>query len=151
MSRENNLPVNLERSRALGGGLGAEPKQCYLNSFNAANFLGAGAVYVEGWVIKENNPIVIEHGWVEYEGELLDPTPVFNGVDAVPARYFVGVRYPQEELHEIARQVRFLPFVGVMSLSVETHREAYIEATVALYGIEAARLLHPKWHLDKYA
>lgn len=61
--------------------------------------LGPTARYVEGWVIVHpRDPYVIEHGWCEVDGRIVDPSYteyVTRGVSPVepPIAYFPGFRY----------------------------------------------------------
>jgi len=69
--------------------IGAEAKQCYGNSMRAVMHCPEhyNAVYVEGFAVFTNG-FSIEHGWVEVDGEIVDPTlPTDN------MAYFPGLRF----------------------------------------------------------
>ena len=75
----------------------AKAKQCYLNAFRVIQEVEeyADADYVEGIVVIEG-VMVIEHGWVEKDGVIVDPT--LPSDDIV---YFAGLRFRgQRELAE---------------------------------------------------
>ena len=68
--------------------------QSFNNAFKALGRL-PGAVYVEGYALSGSPLKQVEHGWVEYEGQIIDPT-FPKGV----ARYEPGLRFTGKELHE---------------------------------------------------
>ena len=75
-------------SQRVGKLVRAKHKQCYYNAFHVVMNLPeyANADYVEGMAVFGGLPI--EHGWVEKDGVIVDPTlPDRDGV------YFPGLRY----------------------------------------------------------
>lgn len=88
--------VNLKLSRDLAkkARVGTKWGQCFKNAFKALGRL-PGAVYVEGYALSGSPLKQVEHGWVEYEGQIIDPT-FPKGV----ARYEPGLRFTGKELHE---------------------------------------------------
>lgn len=121
----------------------ARDKDCYRNAVHATSVLGAGSLYVEGWVVCVSGgiPLPTEHGWVEYEGSVIDVTPIFLE-EGSEYEYFPGVRYDFQMLWErISKPGTTLPLVGLASLSNEPHREAYFEANRAAFGEDGVRLL----------
>jgi hypothetical protein len=61
----------------------------------AVGYLGSHAEYVEGWVVtSRTEPFVIEHGWCEVDGHIVDPsyTPRVNPYGP-PIAYFRGMRF----------------------------------------------------------
>ncbi len=61
----------------------------------AVNQLGDGAVYVEGWIVTDHaHPFVIEHGWCEVDGRIVDPsyTPYVSTCPP-PVAYYPGMRF----------------------------------------------------------
>jgi hypothetical protein len=132
--------LNVALSREVSAQSGAANTDCYRNSFRAMAFL-PGALYVEGWVISSIGHVT-HHGWLEYEGQVVDPTPLYAELAA--ARYFPGVRYNlAEAIRHASRPGRegTLPFVdrgrfaGVNENAA--YREARAEACRAAYGDEA--------------
>jgi hypothetical protein len=74
-----------KRARKL---VGAKAHRCYLNAFRVIQEVPeyANADYVEGMAVLGGLPV--EHGWVEKDGIIIDPTlPDNDGV------YFPGIRY----------------------------------------------------------
>lgn len=66
--------LNRKRADRLARLAGNQPKECWRNAMLALPTCGdPEAVYVEGWLIIHPG-IVIEHGWLESRGEILDPT-----------------------------------------------------------------------------
>jgi hypothetical protein len=71
--------------------VGVKAKQCYLNAFRVIQHVPeyADADYVEGMAVLGGLPI--EHGWVEKDGIVIDPTlPDDEG------EYFPGLRFAGE-------------------------------------------------------
>lgn len=91
---KNKDVTESKRTRKLVRG---KAKQCYLNAFRVVQEVQgyANADYVEGLAVIEG-VMVIEHGWVERDGLVVDPTlPEDNLV------YFAGLRFRgQRELAE---------------------------------------------------
>jgi len=75
-----------------------------LNATKAVHLLGPDAVYAEGWaVVNRRNPYVIEHGWCEAGGRIIDAsyTPfVTAGLQQLvpPIAYFAGLRFTPQQL-----------------------------------------------------
>ena len=83
-----------KRTRKL---VGARAKQCYLSAFRVIQEVEeyANADYVEGIAVIEG-VMVIEHGWVEKDGMVVDPTLPSDNI-----AYFAGLRFQgQRELAE---------------------------------------------------
>lgn len=96
------MSFNSEKSRELGREIEAKPKECFNNAFRALALL-PGSSYIEGYAIFEGG-LLIEHGWLEYQGETLDPT-MPEGADW----YEPGLRYSQAELLEALAEDPELP------------------------------------------
>lgn len=103
-------PVNLEGSQELRSRIRPEPQACWKNSIIALRVIEelAEAVYVEGWSVTQEG-LVIEHGWLEFDGAVLEPT-----VEVPFKAYFPGVRYTLGTVKWFmgGRWSRTLPFVG---------------------------------------
>ena len=89
----------------------AQYRRCWRNAALAVSHLGPQAFYVEGWVIThETPPFVIEHGWCEVDGRIVDPTyPTYPSAGETPNTYFAGSRYEVSEA-EAAIERGVLPF-----------------------------------------
>ena len=70
----------------------AKPKQCYLNAFRVIQQVReyARADYVEGMAVVSGG-LAIEHGWVEKDGVIVDPT-----LPSAELIYFPGLRFHGE-------------------------------------------------------
>lgn len=82
---------DIAESKRVGKLVRSISKQCYLNAFRVVqNVPGyAKADYVEGMAVLGGLPI--EHGWVEIDGVIVDPTlPMHQG------EYFPGLRFSGE-------------------------------------------------------
>lgn len=99
---------NIEKSLRLSKDKRAKVKkrECYYNAFKAVQYVPdyAQADYVEG--IAVFGGLVIEHGWIECNGEVIDPT--LPTEDIV---YFPGLRC--EGQLELSRLVGETQSVGV--------------------------------------
>lgn len=93
------LIVDANTAAAVARRVRARPRRCWRNAACAVHHLGPTARYVEGWVIVHpRDPYVIEHGWCEVDGRIVDPSYteyVTRGVSPVepPIAYFPGFRY----------------------------------------------------------
>ena len=79
---------NIEKSKRLKRLIHAEARECWANAWNAIKTQDEykDATYVEGAVIAFGD--VVEHGWIEHEGEIIDPTLLDANV-----AYFPGLRF----------------------------------------------------------
>jgi len=85
-------------------------RRCWTNAACSVRLLSPNGVYVEGWVVVNNHhPIVIEHGWCEIDGRIIDPTytPFVSNLEP-PLAYFGGSRFGVREA-EIALDRGRLP------------------------------------------
>lgn len=77
----------------------SETKQCWYNAYTAAMYLAhlvGDAVYVEGWAVRLKDGEVFEHGWLEREDEILDPTLWDEDLG-----YFAGLRFTLDEVERV--------------------------------------------------
>lgn len=90
-----NIPES-ERTKKL---VNARPQQCYRNAFRVVSSLPdyAGATYVEGLAVLPGG-FPLEHGWVERDGEIIDPTLLDDGIAYFPGLRFQGQRGIAEAL-----------------------------------------------------
>jgi len=84
--------VSLEIARRVR----AQFRRCWRNAAIGIRHLGPSADYVEGWIVVERSaPLVVEHGWCEVGGRVIDPTytPYVSTLPE-PTAYFGGLRVP---------------------------------------------------------
>lgn len=89
--------IDVELSRQLSEAIGAVNKECFLNAFRGLSHYPEGQ-YVEGYVLvrvsKDSDevfPMPILHAWIEVDGKIIDPTPVYG--QKGHAEYFPGNSY----------------------------------------------------------
>jgi hypothetical protein len=82
---------NVEKSHKLQKAIRAKNQQCYANVWKAIETQeeNKNATYVEGMAVL--NGLVLEHGWIEHEGEIIDPT--WDDSDGDDVAYFPGLRF----------------------------------------------------------
>lgn len=91
--------VDTETASTVARRVRARARRCWRNAATAVHHLGPAARYVEGWVIVHpRDPYVIEHGWCEVDGRIVDPSYteyVTRGLSPLdpPLAYFPGYRY----------------------------------------------------------
>jgi len=80
---------NKEESNRVRKLIRAKPQQCYLSAFRVIQAIPeyADADYVEGMAVVDG-VLPIEHGWVEKNGEIIDPTLPDDDL-----AYFAGLRF----------------------------------------------------------
>lgn len=80
---------NKPESCRVGTEIHATRQRCFFNAFRAVTALSdyQNATYVEGIAVTTAG-LILEHGWVERDGEIVDPT--INDEHLV---YFPGLRY----------------------------------------------------------
>jgi hypothetical protein len=79
---------NIDKSKKLRRAIRAKAKRCYANAWDAIETQEEyrNATYVEGMAVLDF--MVIEHGWIEHEGEIIDPTLLDANI-----AYFPGLRF----------------------------------------------------------
>ncbi len=126
------MRVNFALSRQLAEQVKAIPKECWRNAYLALTCLPT-AKYVEGWAITASG-LMVEHGWLEYEGEIVDPTfSLGDSREKLQATaYFPGVRYCLDEaMGLLAKRDGQLPLVwahGWGGMDCPEYAEAYEQA-----------------------
>jgi len=72
--------------------VGAMPQQCFYNSFKVLFYIPeySEATYIEGMAILKGK-LLLEHGWVEKDGEIIDPTLPDNDILYFPGLRFEGI------------------------------------------------------------
>jgi len=92
------MDVNRELSFEIAKKTKADSWATWKNAVKAINYLeGQPVAYIEGWIVldEKNGSLVVEHGWLELKGEIIDPTAYRTTV-----HYFPGVKIdpPPKEL-----------------------------------------------------
>ena len=82
--------------------IGTRAKACYHNAYTALGEMPelAGGLYVEGCAICDGDN-VIEHGWIELDGRIVDPTLYDQG----NVSYFAGLRFTQRQAWDAIRTI----------------------------------------------
>lgn len=88
---------NLVESKRVGRLVRAKPGQCYRNAWSVIQRVPeyADAHYVEGMAVSDGH-FAFEHGWVEKDGVIIDPTPLCGDI-----AYFPGLRFRGQ--YEVAK------------------------------------------------
>jgi hypothetical protein len=124
----------------------AVPNECWQNAYRAFMELPelAHGYYVEGWFVRIDLPMPIEHAWVELAGNIIDPSPVSWSARHA---YFPAVRFTRDELLEALTEKTALPIAwqyGWGGMQHPEYKRAYQQAWA--YGLPAEkvqRLLKP--------
>ncbi len=101
---------NCEESKRVGKLVRAKAQQCYANAMRVVMEVPeyASADYVEGMAVSDGLPI--EHGWVEVDGVILDPTLPTKQIEYFPGLRFRGGLELAKALHiPKARWMKDLP------------------------------------------
>lgn len=79
---------NIGRSTKLKRAIHAKSRECWTNAWDAITKLTEyqNATYVEGVIVAYGD--VVEHGWIEHEGQIIDPTLLDANIT-----YFPGLRF----------------------------------------------------------
>lgn len=91
--------LDRERSNDIARHVRAKFRRCWTNAACSVPLLGGGGRYVEGWIIVNRvHPFVIEHGWCEVDGSVIDPTytPYVSHLEP-PLAYFAGMYFSAAE------------------------------------------------------
>ena len=93
-----NKPLNLALSNEIAQQIKSKARECFNNAYQAA-LLTEGSLYVQGFLVLVQKPYIpIEHGWLELEDGLVDPTlPRLKNVATVPY-YFPAQRLEIKQL-----------------------------------------------------
>lgn len=109
----------------------AQYRRCWRNAAAAVRHLGDPATYVEGWIVVDSaSPLVIEHGWCEVDGWIVDPTytPEVSPI-APPLAYHAGARFSVEEATEALRSGKLpLTFLKEFPVYEAAFRMAFLDA-----------------------
>ena len=93
--RKGGVAKNTAESKRTAKLIRAKKKACYLNAFRVIQEVPGyqAATYVEGIVVQvmKGGGFPFEHGWVEKDGEVIDPTLPAHELVYFPGLRFVGV------------------------------------------------------------
>jgi len=97
--RKGGLPKNTAESTRAGKLIRAKKQACYLNAFRVIQEVPGyqAATYGEGIAVQAGG-FSFEHGWVEKDGEIIDPTLPSHKLVYFPGLRFVGLRGLAEAL-----------------------------------------------------
>jgi hypothetical protein len=124
----NNL--NRALSKQAAKMIKAVPKECWRNATRSLLTRPelAHAHYVEGWIVLPALPVPLEHGWLELDGQIIDPTPVtWKSRHA----YFAALRLSKDDLLQALREDTALPIVwryGWGGMKHPAYAQAYQDA-----------------------
>ena len=111
---KDNLVVSMNLSKIAIKMADAEDGACFSNAFLSQIFFSAfdyEPIYVEGYALVEDVPLVTHHAWVELEGRIIEPTPAWLK-HAKEASYFGVRRKSRDEMIGLARAEATLPLAG---------------------------------------
>lgn len=91
------LNKDYELSQRLRDELNALSYQCWYSAKRTLAHLGAGARYVEGWVVTTDG-LVAEHGWCQAGGRIID-----SALPAAELTYFAGLCFDALQLETLDR------------------------------------------------
>ncbi|MDX2215690.1 MAG: hypothetical protein SFY66_20680 [Oculatellaceae cyanobacterium bins.114] len=92
-------------SVAIAQQIKSKAKTPFENAYRAA-LATEGAVYVQGFIILGKSAKIIEHGWIEVDDRIIDPTfPHFNKV-AADLHYFSAQRLTVKQLKAAIEEAR---------------------------------------------
>ena len=81
------------------------PKQCFHNSLRILKkYPKHKFLYVEGYAVLSSNGLVIEHGWLENDGKIIDVT-----LPGEIARYFAVDKFTEAEARRAGISERYVP------------------------------------------
>jgi hypothetical protein len=111
-SKEGGCIKDVGESKRVGKRVQSKGNQCYRNAFQVVScVLGyANAEYVEGIVVDESG-MALEHGWVEKDGMIVDPT-----MPKEELTYFPGLRF--KGLAGLAEALRIPKLEGTDDLPI---------------------------------
>ncbi len=86
-----NKNKNTEESKRVGNLVGAKHKQCYINAMRVIWYVPEydKADYIEGYAVIGSS-FCIEHGWVEHDDVVIDPTLPHDDIVYFPGLRFTG-------------------------------------------------------------
>ena len=111
------MTKNTQESRRVAKAIRAADKQCFRNAFRTVTKLAEykDATYVEGIAFITHFWLNVEHGWVEQNGEIIDPTRPDQEIVYFPGLKFHGIagvtkamtQYPKSDSPDLPLFYRF--------------------------------------------
>ncbi|HEY9891069.1 MAG TPA: hypothetical protein V6D37_04545 [Candidatus Sericytochromatia bacterium] len=99
-------PIDATLSREIATRIKSRAKQSFDNAYNAA-LLTEGATYVQGFLVSAGGPYKpIEHGWIEIETCLIDPTLPHLGKNPEELYYFPAQRLSVKQLKAAVEEAK---------------------------------------------
>ena len=88
-----NTNKSVSESKRVGKAVKAKKQQCYINAMRVIWYVPEyeEADYIEGYAVIGSN-FCIEHGWVEHDGIVIDPTLPDDKMAYFPGLRFTGGR-----------------------------------------------------------
>jgi hypothetical protein len=109
---------DLARSTDVARHVRAKFRRCWTNAACSVALLGEEGRYVEGWiVVNRQHPVVIEHGWCEVDGCIIDPTYTPYVSHLEPPLAYVGGMYFSANEAAAALQRGTLPIAWLRATS----------------------------------
>ncbi|MCU0524967.1 MAG: hypothetical protein MUF72_09100 [Elainella sp. Prado103] len=92
------LSVDEDRSRQIATQIKSKSRQPFDNAYRAALAI-EGAVYVQGFLVYASKPYrLVEHGWLEVEGQIIDPNLPHLNKKAEDLCYFPAQQLTVQQL-----------------------------------------------------
>ncbi len=106
MLAQDSIILDHDAAQDLARRVRAQHRRCWRNAALAVSHLGPGATYVEGWIVTAGTrPHIIEHGWCEIDGRVIDPTYVpYVTPDDPPVGYHGGLRFTVAQAEAAVQQ-----------------------------------------------
>ncbi len=148
------MNLNKHLSQIIADSIEAKRKQCYWNAIEAQQGIVPlrDALYVEGFVVwAPQGGAWFEHGWLEYEGQIVDPTLILPPkakrgkgktspvTDERSDIYFPAIRYTYEEVKRLVGTIgdEQMPFASRVDRTTDRWQQVLQE--VVAYSWQAAR------------
>jgi hypothetical protein len=151
MSKLLDEPLSLETAKQIH----SKPKTRFENAYKAALSI-EGATYVQGFLVYGHEPIQpIEHGWVELDERIIDPTLPHLGKGSQDLYYFTAQSLTRKKLKAIIEEAKEdypeddpLPvygkppyeYYGDLMLGGQEYVTAYAEAEAKCAELNQARV-----------
>jgi len=92
-----NKIINPEKSREIAKEIHSRPGGCFYNASTGSGSVENGK-YVIGYVWDQHKKYAIEHGWIESDKEIIDPTLILLDNNITLSRYFSVLQFNHEEM-----------------------------------------------------
>lgn len=99
-----NKPLDEALSVEVAQRVKSKPKTQFQNAYKAA-LATQGAIYVQGFLAFAGKPYKpVEHGWIELENSIVDPTLAYLNKNAQELWYFPAQHIPVKQLKAIIEE-----------------------------------------------